>query len=272
LRHSPDSDPPYSIQIGDPATIAAHCSITTVADFRALDIAAGGQGAPLVPPFHEAYFRDKKENTVVINIGGIANITVLPAQPSNAMQGFDTGPGNCLLDEWIRQRRNEPYDDGGRWAGSGHVSKKLLDALIADEYVQRQPVKSTGREYFNLAFLTDVLSNTGLSGLAPEDVQATLASYTVASITHGIQQTGVSPDRVLVCGGGAKNEIVMQGLRKALPRSNVQSTKALNIDPDLIEALAFAWLAKQRLEMKPVRLTTGSDRPRILGAVYEPIR
>jgi anhydro-N-acetylmuramic acid kinase len=271
LRHSPDTDPPYSIQIGDPATIATRCSITTVADFRALDLAAGGQGAPLVPAFHDAYFRHPTENTVVINIGGIANITVLPSDPDAAIQGFDTGPGNCLLDEWIWRERRLPYDDRGDWAASGQVSKALLAALMADEYIQRPPVKSTGREYFNLAFLIKVLAALGSPDMAAKDVQASLVEYTVASITHGIEQTRVTPDRILVCGGGARNATLMQRLRDSLPRSELYSTAALNIDPDVIEALAFAWLAKQRLEMQAVRLTTGrGERKRILGAVYQP--
>ncbi|MDP6183296.1 MAG: anhydro-N-acetylmuramic acid kinase [Gammaproteobacteria bacterium] len=271
LRHSPNTDPPYSVQIGDPATVAMRCSITTVADFRSLDLAAGGQGAPLVPAFHEAYLRHDEENTVVINVGGIANITVLPAKPSNTIEGFDTGPGNCLLDEWASQKIGEPYDEGGRWAASGQVSQILLKALMADDYIQRAPAKSTGREHFNLSFLTDVLAKLPLPQLAAEDIQATLTEYTAAAIAEGVEQTHVKPDRALVCGGGAKNETLMRRLRDVLPCSTVQSTDAVGMDADLIEAMAFAWLARQRLDMETVRLSTGSaGGSAILGAVYEP--
>ena len=272
LRHSPDTDPPYSIQIGDPATIATRCSITTVGDFRALDIAAGGQGAPLVPAFHEACFRDENIGTVVVNIGGIANITVLPPKNCGEIMGFDTGPGNCLLDEWIWREQKKTYDESGQWAASGQISKDLLNVLMADEYIRRVPPKSTGREYFNLAYLLCLITKLGLNKLAPEDIQATLTDFTAASIRHAIEQAcRTRPHRVFVCGGGAMNMTLLQRLRDALPNSNVQSTQSNQIDPEMIEAAAFAWLAMQRLALKPVRLTTGSStRTRLLGAVYIP--
>jgi len=271
LRHSPDSTPAYTIQIGDPATIATTCGITTVADFRSLDVAAGGQGAPLVPPFHAAYFRDDARDTVVLNIGGIANISVLPADSGVSVTGIDTGPGNCLLDEWICAKQGKAYDDGGRWAASGTVSVDLLAALMADEYIKRPGIKSTGREYFNLAFVRQVIHSVGMDDLAPVDVQATLAAFTVASVTDAISQAGAAPDRILVCGGGAKNETLMRALRAALPRAVIETTAAYNIDPDMVEASAFAWLAKQRIELRAVQLTTNDNaRPRLLGAVYEP--
>lgn len=271
LRHSPDTDPPYTMQIGEPATIATRCSISTVADFRALDIAAGGQGAPLVPAFHDAYFRADKATTVVVNIGGIANITVLPAKPSEAMDGFDTGPGNCLMDAWISQERGQNYDDGGNWAATGHVLPGLLAALMADKYIRRPPPKSTGSEYFNAVFVMDVLSALGGSRPAPEDVQASLTEFTASSIASAIEQANAHPARVLVCGGGAKNLDLLQRLGDRLPAAAVQTTAALGLDPDVVEAAAFAWLAKQRVEMKPVRLTTGPlQTARLLGSVYEP--
>ncbi len=272
LRHSPDTDPPYSVQIGDPATIATRCSITTVADFRSMDLAAGGQGAPLAPAFHDAYFRHRQESTVVINIGGIANITGLPAAPSNAIDGFDTGPGNCLLDEWIFQELNQYYDGDGRWAASGQVSKLLLDELMADDYIRQPPPKSTGREYFNLAFIHNAISKLGLTELTPVDVQATLAEFSVVSIVRGIEQSCASAQRVIVCGGGVKNRMLIGRLRELLPDAKVQSTATLNVDPDAIEATAFAWLARQRLASEPVRVTTTSQSSlaRVLGAIYEP--
>lgn len=275
LRHSPNSDPPYSVQIGDPATIATRCAITTVADFRALDIAAGGQGAPLVPAFHAANFRDRHESRVVINIGGIANITALPAAPSDAIEGFDTGPGNCLLDDWIGHHLKRPYDENGHWAASGRVSESLLNYLMRDEFIQRPSPKSTGREYFNLGIITNALAQTGTVNLAAEDVQATLAQFTVASIKEGIARSLVTPDRILICGGGVKNGYLMTKLIESLPNSEIESTAALNIDPDAIEALAFAWMAMRRIESKPVRITTDDSKParmRMLGAVYKPSR
>jgi len=270
LRHCPEGDPPYTIQVGDPASIAARCSITTVADFRSLDIASGGQGAPLVPAFHEAYFRTPDVDTIVLNIGGIANITILPADLSRAVEGFDTGPGNCLLDDWIRRQHEHPYDRDGHWAASGNVSDTLFDLLMSDDFVSRLPPKSTGREHYNDAFLDSAISTTACSEIAPQDVQATLVQFTVASIAEGIARSKLRSGRVLICGGGAKNGFLIHRLRLALQGWTVLPTAEVGIDPDMVEALAFAWLARQRIEMRPVQLTTGSLRPRLLGAVYEP--
>lgn len=271
LRHSPDSAPPYTIQIGDPATITQASGLNTVADFRSLDIAAGGQGAPLVPPFHEAYFRTANSNTVVLNIGGIANLTLLPGDPALPLRGFDTGPGNCLLDEWIALHRQQPFDYNGEWAQSGNVVPAVLEALMADPYISRTPPKSTGREYFNLTWLQNVLGKTQATALRPEDVQATLLAYTVESVAVGIEHVEMIPERVLVCGGGARNERIIEGLRARLRGVSVASTDAVGANPDSIEAVAFAWLARQRMLETPVRLTTvGSVTERILGAVYLP--
>ncbi|MFT4583184.1 MAG: anhydro-N-acetylmuramic acid kinase [Gammaproteobacteria bacterium] len=273
LRHSPETDPPYSVQIGDPATIASHTSITTVADFRSLDIAAGGQGAPLVPAFHNTWFRLKGENSVVVNIGGIANITVLPSTADAPIQGFDTGPGNCLLDEWILHNRGVAFDDAGTWAASGNVSEHLLAGLMAEKFIRRAPPKSTGREYFNLKFLNELLKATKTLGLNPEDIQASLLEFTASSIVHGIQQSSMTPKHVYVCGGGVENLALMNRLRTHLPNSELASTDARNIDPHAIEAMAFAWLAQQRLVEKPVTVTTARNATaRILGAVYMPTK
>ncbi len=273
LRHSPDTDPAYSVQIGDPATIATRCSIMTVADFRSLDIAAGGQGAPLVPAFHEACFRDDVALTIVINIGGIANITVLPPKDRGEIVGFDTGPGNCLLDGWIWQERQIPFDDGGQWAASGKVLNGLLTTLMTDDYIHRSPPKSTGREYFNLEFLERVITDFGKNDLNPEDVQATLLEYTAASITSALEQSDLHPDRVLICGGGANNETLMGRLRALQPEAEIVSTAAYGLDPNAVEAAAFAWLARQRIKGTSVSVTTGNGAlARILGAVYLPTR
>ncbi len=271
LRHSPDSAPPYSIQIGDPATITQATGLATVADFRSLDIAAGGQGAPLVPAFHEAYFRAANSNTVVLNIGGIANLTLLPGDPTLPLRGFDTGPGNCLLDEWVALHRQQPFDYNGEWAESGNLIPAVLETLMADPYISRAAPKSTGREYFNLAWLQTILERMRAKALRPEDVQATLLAYTVESVAVGIEQVEMVPARVLVCGGGARNQRIVAGLRARLREVSVESTDSVGANPDSIEAVAFAWLARQRMLESAVRLTTvGSVAERLLGAVYLP--
>ena len=270
LRHSPDSDPPYSVQIGDPATIASQCGITTVADFRSLDIASGGQGAPLVPAFHQAFFRATDKNTVVLNIGGIANITILPAAPNDSIEGFDTGPGNCLLDDWIAKVQSLAYDDNGAWGASGKVCEALLKKFMADPYIQREERKSTGREYFNLEFVEGILGTMASLDISTADIQATLAAFTVTSITKAIKQTASNVDRILVCGGGAKNNTLIQGLRNEFKKIQIESTSYLGVDPDMVEALAFAWFAKQRLAYAPIRVTTNpNSSSKLLGAVYE---
>jgi anhydro-N-acetylmuramic acid kinase len=271
LRHSPDSAPPYTIQIGDPATITNACGLPTVADFRSLDIAAGGQGAPLVPPFHEAYFRNAPANTVVLNIGGIANLTILPGDPEQPLLGFDTGPGNCLLDEWIGLHRQQKFDHDGNWARTGTIVPALLRTMMANPYISRAPPKSTGREYFNLAWLRTALEEARANDLQPEDVQATLLAYTVESVACGIEQVAAAPERVLVCGGGARNGRIIDSLRARLRGVSVDSIDAVGANPDSIEAVAFAWLARQRMNETPVRLTTATAvTERILGAVYLP--
>ena len=271
LRHSPDSAPPYTIQIGDPATITNACRLATVADFRSLDIAAGGQGAPLVPPFHEAYFRNANADTVVLNIGGIANLTFLPRDPALPLRGFDTGPGNCLLDEWIALHRHQAFDNDGNWARTGSIVPALLRTLMTEPYIARVPPKSTGREYFNVTWLRTALQAARANDLRPEDVQATLLAYTVESVAFGIEQAAAAPERVLVCGGGAHNGAIIAGLRSRLRCVSVDSIDAIGADPDSIEAVAFAWLARQRMNETPVRLTTADAViERLLGAVYLP--
>ena len=271
VRHSPLSDPPYSVQIGDAATIATLCGIKTVTDFRSMDLAAGGEGAPLVPAFHEWSFRDNRENRAVLNIGGIANITILPADNGVDIQGFDTGPGNCLMDEWSALHLDRPYDEQGRWAASGSVSKKLLASFLADPYFKHPPPKSTGREYFNLDFIRKHLMTIPHSAISERDVQATLARLTIDSIVHSVDQVALDFDRLLVAGGGANNPTLMAELNARFPATNISSTRDFGVDPDMLEAVAFAWLAKRRIELKPVPVTTGSRRrTHLLGAVYDP--
>ncbi|KAF0192472.1 MAG: anhydro-N-acetylmuramic acid kinase [Gammaproteobacteria bacterium] len=267
IRHRPENNFPYSLQIGDPNTIAELTGITTVADFRRRDIASGGQGAPLVPGFHAATFRTAEENRVVLNIGGIANITVLAADSTRPVTGFDTGPGNTLVDGWIHKHQGKPYDDSGAWAATGNIDQALLTSLFHDAYFDREPPKSTGREYFNVAWI-----ERHLSGTVPpaKNIQATLCELTALSVAEAIQQHAPGTTTVLVCGGGSRNDALMNRLRSRLGDITVSSTEAYGIAPQWVEAAAFAWLAKQTLEGRPgnVPSVTGASRPVVLGGIY----
>lgn len=266
-RHCPGGATPYSLQIGDPNIIAHRTGITTVADFRRQDLAAGGQGAPLVPAFHSAVLRARDETRVVLNLGGIANITLLPATPAEPVIGFDTGPGNLLLDLWYRRHRGGARDEGGQWGASGTVQPRLLTQLLDEPYFQRPPPKSTGRELFNARWLERVLADFDL---APAHVQATLGALTATTAASAIQIHGSDVQRVLVCGGGVHNAHVMGQLRTRLAPIPVDSTADWGVDPDWMEALAFAWLARQRLAGEPGNLpsVTGASTPVCLGGVY----
>lgn len=270
LRHSPDTDPAYSWQIGDPATIAARCGVTTVADFRSPDLACGGEGAPLVPPFHEYLFRIPDVDRVIVNVGGIANVTMLPADADGDVIGFDVGPGNCLMDEWCEQHTGKPFDRDGEWARSGSPSTDLLEALMDDEWFARPPPKSTGREFFNRAYLEARLAAPPKVPLRPEDVQATLVAFTVEGIRRAISDVMTAPpSEICVCGGGAANAMLMSTLARRFPESRTLTTSELGVDADYVEACAFAWLAAMRLADAPIRLTTAEPRRSlILGAVY----
>lgn len=263
--HSPDSTPPFTLQIGDPNCISQFTGITTVADFRRRDIAAGGQGAPLVPAFHNAFFRSPQHNRVILNIGGIANITVLAADQNTAISGFDTGPGNCLLDEWCQQHLNQAYDKNGAWAATGSINDNLLQQLLADNYFSLAPPKSTGREYFNLHWLKQHSAND-----SPENIQATLTQLSIESIARAIETHARNCDEVYICGGGAFNASLTQGLDDRLSSIKIKTTAELGIDPEWVEAAAFAWLAKQTLENKPgnIAAVTGASENLILGGIY----
>lgn len=272
LRHAPRADQPYSLQIGSPATIAARTGILTVADFRAMDIAYGGEGAPLVPAFHEWTMGNSNENRVVANIGGIANLTFLPATRDSALVGYDTGPGNCLMDVWCSSQQGTAFDADGAWAASGICCEALLHALLEHPYFLVPPPKSTGREVFNFAYLEKILARPEFAVLKPADVQATLATLTAETLAREVEGwVGDGPARVLVCGGGARNRHLMATLAARLTPLPVTSTSALGIDPDMVEACAFAWLAYMRISARAVRLTTGAQaRSVILGATYAP--
>lgn len=272
LRHAPRAARPYSIQIGSPSVISARLGLTTVADFRSMDIAYGGEGAPLVPAFHEWLLRDRGENRVIANIGGIANISLLPAQESEPIAGYDTGPGNCLMDAWCMRHRGVGYDVGGQWAASGNVDPALLAMLLENHYYTAAPPKSTGREVFNLSYLDLALTHGRFADLAPVDIQATLAELTVESLAREVERSGRNWSvKLFVCGGGAHNAHLMRRLTTRLAPVVLAPTSALGLDPDLVEASAFAWLAHMRLRNRPIRMTTGRAARQVhLGAVYSP--
>ncbi|AHG39253.1 anhydro-N-acetylmuramic acid kinase [Pseudomonas syringae CC1557] len=264
IRHEPARG--YSIQIGNPALLAELTEITVVSDFRRRDIAAGGQGAPLVPAFHEALFDDNKNHRAVLNIGGFSNLSLI--ESDRPVEGFDCGPGNVLLDAWIQSKRTQSYDENGNWAASGQVNKELLNTLLSDPFFQTKGPKSTGREVFNLGWLRHHLFQ--FQTLAPEDVQATLLELTALTITESLQSAQSSTVDLLVCGGGAHNTALMSRLAELLPDTQVSSTDKFGVDPDWVEAMAFAWLAHCCLESVPANrpTVTGAKGLRILGAIY----
>ncbi len=268
LFHAPGGNPAFSMQAGDANRIAEKTGITTVADFRRRDIAAGGQGAPLVPAFHQALFHDPATSRAVLNIGGMANLTLLPAD-SKAISGFDTGPGNVLLDAWYRKNRQGDYDERGAWAHSGDLNQPLLELLMDYPYFSQPPPKSTGRELFCLQWLENLLQSAH-HVLPAADVQRTLAEFTAQTIAGSLEQFGQPVKQVLVCGGGVHNDFLMQCLQAQLPEQRVETTEKYGLHPDWVEAVAFAWLAKQTLEGKPgnIPAVTGANRPVILGAIY----
>jgi anhydro-N-acetylmuramic acid kinase len=265
LRHRPGGDYPFTLQLGDSTTIAERCRIDVVADFRRADVAAGGQGAPLLPALHAMLLARPGHARVVLNLGGIANITVLGADGS--VRGFDTGPANGLLDAWCLRHRGEPFDRDGMFAASGRLDPDLLDALLADDYFALPPPKSTGREHFHLDWLA---THTPLAGLNPADVQATLLELSARSVAAAIAQYAPDAAEVLICGGGVHNSALMRRLGELLAPRALCSTARHGIDPDFLEATAFAWLARQRLLGLPGNLpaVTGARGPRVLGAIY----
>jgi anhydro-N-acetylmuramic acid kinase len=266
LRHRPADG--YSLQIGNAALLAELTGITVIADFRSRDIAAGGQGAPLVPAFHAQVLGHPAIHRVIANIGGIANITDLPVN-GMVVRGWDTGPGNMLLDAWVKRHNGAHYDSDGEWAASGIVHSGLLAALADHAYLKQPPPKSAGREQFNLDWLDATLNNLG-QPIAPADVQATLLELTALSLCDAVNRECAGRQELYVCGGGAHNGLLMQRISAHLPDIRVATTSALGIDPDWVEALAFAWLARQTLHHAPGNLpsVTGARGKRILGAIY----
>lgn len=266
LLHRPDGPAPFTLQAGDPATIAAGLGLTVVADFRGADLAAGGQGAPLVPAFHRWAFADAGEERVVVNLGGIANITRLPV--TGAVTGFDTGPANTLLDAWCRRHLGEPCDRDGAWAAGGQVLPALLAQLLADPWFDRPAPKSTGVDYFNLGWLEARLP---APAPAAADVQATLAELTARSVAAAIA-AHTRAGTVALCGGGTRNRDLVRRLQACLPQCVVTNTGRWGVDPAWVEAAAFAWLARERLAGRPGNEpgVTGARAAVPLGAVYAP--
>jgi anhydro-N-acetylmuramic acid kinase len=276
IRHRPGFEDGigFTLQIGNAALLSELTSITVISDFRSRDIAAGGQGAPLVPAFHQAVFADKQINRAIINIGGIANITYLgssenSSNKSNGVYGFDSGPGNMLLDAWIKQHKNLDYDANGDWASTGQVIPSLLSDMLAEPYFALLPPKSTGRDLFNQAWLQEKLLAT--TTLRPQDVAYTLVALTAHSIYNALTQHCGEFNEVYVCGGGAHNRLLIESLQTLLGETKCDSTESLGVGADWVEAIAFAWLAKQCINKKTANLAevTGAKGPRILGAIYQ---
>lgn len=264
LRHRPDLRFPFTWQIGDPNTLAELTGITVVADFRRRDVAAGGQGAPLLPVFHDLVFRSDREDRVILNLGGIANITVLTR--GKQVSGFDTGPANRLLDAWISRHRGQAFDEHGAWGAGGRVDAALLARLLAEPYLALPPPKSTGRELFNVPWL---LERLGSDGRRAQDVQATLLEYTAATVADAVRHHAPGAS-VYACGGGAHNSALLAALGRRLSPALVTTTATLGLDPDYVEAIAFAWFARRTLAGLPSSApsVTGARAARILGAIY----
>jgi len=267
IFHSPLGKFPFSQQIGDANLIAAKTAITCVADFRRMDMAYGGQGAPLVPAFHQALFAKQDENRVILNIGGIANISLLTSD--NQVLGYDTGPGNMLMDAWINKVKNKHFDKDGNFAGQGTVQPALLQQLLSDPYFAQAAPKSTGREKFNLAWLETQLALITEGVFSDADIQRSLLEFSAITISEQIKMH-TSGCKVFVCGGGALNPLLMLRLQQLMPEHSISDTNALAVDPMFVEAIAFAWLAEQRLCSRaiPLKSVTGAQQDAILGAVY----
>ena len=268
IQHAPERSHPFSMQIGSGAVIAEITRVDTVVDFRVRDVAAGGQGAPLVPVYHKALFGDEVTDGVVLNIGGIANLSILAQSSDREVTGFDTGPGNALMDAWIRKAKGEKFDKEGAWASDGQLSEPLLDQLLADPFYRLNPPKSTGKEHFNLTYLERHLQS--FNTLAPVDVQRTLCELTVKSIHAALDYFAPATETIVVCGGGRRNGFLMTRLVALEPKRVICSVEDFGVDGDTVEAAAFAYLAWLFINHQPgnVPAVTGAQGPRILGCLY----
>lgn len=263
--HRPGARPPFTLQLGDPSRIAEATGCAVVADFRRRDLAAGGQGAPLMSAFHAAVLAATDRDQAVLNLGGIANLTLLPAAGTPVL-GFDTGPASCLLDEWALRHCGEPFDRDGALAARGRVDAGLLARLLDDPWFALPAPKSTGREVFNAAWLDARLP----ARAEPADVQATLVALTAATVAQALRRQAPATARVIACGGGVHNPVLMAALRQALAPAALDDSRAIGLDPDYVEAIGFAWLARRTLDGLPGNLpsVTGARGPRILGGIY----
>ena len=266
IRHQPNSDKPFTMQIGDPNIISSGTKITTVADFRRRDIAVGGEGAPLTPMFHHLLFHSDNARRIVINIGGITNLTILNKNIDETI-GFDTGPGNTLIDAWTKKNINQPYDDEGKWASQGTSNTKLLATMLSDQYFNNYYPKSTGFEYFNMNWLEKHLTNKKIN---PIDIQRTLVCLTAESIKKAIKEFQISVDEAIFCGGGVKNNLLMNEIKSRFKGIKITTTSDYGIDIDFLEAAAFAHLAKTTLSKKTGNIisVTGAKKKEILGGIY----
>lgn len=270
IRHHPEAQPPFTVQIGDASRIAEITGIDTVADFRRRDMAAGGEGAPLTPLFHSALFRHEERDRVALNLGGIANVTVLPAA-SEAILGFDTGPANALMDAWVQHAFREPFDQGGARAASGTCIPSLLEALLADPYLRREPPKSTGKETYNLAYVERACQTAGVAAeRAGVDVLTTLAEFTATTIVRALANWGPAGGDLVASGGGRLNHHLMSRIAHHAETFHVTKSDDHGIHGDHLEAAAFAWLAHRTLEGLPGNApeVTGANAPRALGAIH----
>lgn len=272
IRHRPKEG--FSLQIGDPNLIAEITNLPIVTDFRRRDMAAGGQGAPLVPAFHQALFQDDHVHRIILNLGGIANITVLCAGQPDQTVGFDTGPANMLMDSWCYQHTGRSFDEDGAWAATGHSNETLLKQLRSHDYFERPFPKSTGREDFNLAWLEQQIkiaahTDPNLAQLSAQDIQATLLQLTAQTVIQAIQYTGLTTGELWLCGGGAYNRALWEALANGLPDWRLKSTVEIGLEPTWVEATAFAWLTRQRLRGLPGNLpaVTGAQGLRALGTL-----
>ena len=270
IRHRPKGNYPFTLQIGDPNTLAESTGIKVVADFRRRDMAAGGQGAPLVPAFHEYYLRSHENNRIVLNIGGISNITLLEKDARQATLGYDTGPGNVLMDAWIERHRHQSYDQNGEWALSGSINKPLLSLMLETEYLKFAPPKSTGRELFHIGWLDQTLQEL-TSPVSTADVQATLLEFTATTISNAVQSHQLEQLELFACGGGARNQALLDRLTQQLFPTPVITTDTLGLPCEWLEAIAFAWLAKACVDGTYSNLpsVTGAKGGRVLGGIYQ---
>ena len=268
VYHAPRAATPVTVQLGDPSIIAERTGITTVADFRRRDIAGGGEGAPLAPAFHRAVFSAPGVERGILNLGGIANLSVLPADPHRPPLGFDTGPANTLLDAWVRSRFGIDMDRDSALAREGKVLPSLLDALLAEPYFDREPPKSTGRELFNPSWLESRLAAHPEAG--PHDVLRTLCELTVETATAAVERFAPRTQELWLCGGGARNPLLATRLAERAAPRRVETTEGLGIHPDWVEAAAFAWLAMRALagEAGNAPTVTGAEREAVLGGIY----